>query len=60
MDRDLTYLKKGDMVCIPMQEPPKIGIVLMTPPHTAIFVKVLHDLRIDWWHTTDCEILNDV
>jgi hypothetical protein len=60
MDRDLTYLKKGDMVCIPMQEPPRIGIVLMTPPITATFVKILHDQRIDWWHKTDCEILSDV
>ena len=48
------------MVCIPLQEPPKIGIVLMTPPHTAIFVKVLHNQRLDWWHKTDCEILNDI
>jgi len=60
MDRDLSYLKKGDMVCIPMQEPPVIGLVMDTPEPTATFVKVLREGGIDWWLRTDCEIMSEV
>jgi len=60
MDRDLTYLRKGDMVQIPMQEPPLVALVLHTPEPTSTFVKVLRDGSVDWWHRTDCEIVNHV
>lgn len=58
MDRDLTYLREGDLVCIPMQEPPITGVVVRTPPTTATFVQILVDGKLDWWHVTDCEIIS--
>ena len=60
MDRDLNYLAEGDMVRIPNQEPPIIGVVAKTPPVTATFVQVLTEGKIDWWHKTDCEIISMV
>ncbi len=58
MDRDLTYLREGDLVCIPMQEPPVVGVVVKTPPTAATFVQILVDGKLDWWHRTDCEIVS--
>ena len=60
MDRDLTYLREGDMVMIPEQDPPIVGVVVRTPPTTATFVQVLADGKLDWWHRTDCEIISMV
>ena len=58
MDRDICYVMGGDMVRIPAQDPPIIGIVARTPPPTATFVQVLVDGKLDWWHRTDCEIIS--
>ena len=51
---------EGDMVRIPEQDPPIVGVVVRTPPTTATFVQVLADGKLDWWHRTDCEIISMV
>ena len=51
---------EGDMVRIPEQDPPIVGVVVRTPPTTATFVQVLVDGKLDWWHRTDCEIVSFV
>ena len=58
MDRDICYVMGGDMVRIPEQDPPVVGVVALTPPPTATFVQVLVDGKLDWWHRTDCEIIS--
>ena len=60
MDRDTCYVMGGDMVRIPEQDPPVVGIVVRTPPPTATFVQVLVDGKFDWWHRTDCEVMSEV
>tara|TARA_A100001391_G_scaffold149054_1_gene106479 strand:+ start:226 stop:417 length:192 start_codon:yes stop_codon:yes gene_type:complete len=60
MDRDICYVMGGDMVRIPAQDPPVVGVVVRTPPATATFVQVLVDGKLDWWHRTDCEIVSFV
>ena len=60
MDRDICYVMGGDMVRIPEQDPPVVGVVARTPPPTATFVQVLVDGKLDWWHRTDCEIVSFV
>ena len=60
MDRDTCYVMGGDMVRIPEQDPPVVGVAVRTPPATATFVQVLVDGKLDWWHRTDCEIMSEV
>ena len=60
MDRDICYVMGGDMVRIPEQDPPVVGVVVRTPPATATFVQVLVDGKFDWWYRTDCEIISMV